>query len=111
MHAEWTFIVWLIVVVLVFFLTRNYNITWWSSLVLALLAGLFVIMIGAGFCLRDLDGKDCDDESSDYRGGRRGKRKDNSQFVLSLLGFFFLISIVVIVIYLVQRVFDDQCPC
>nr|QBK89923.1 MAG: uncharacterized protein LCPAC101_02060 [Pithovirus LCPAC101] len=110
MAVEWTFIVWLIIVVLVFFLTRNYNITWWSSLVLALLAGLFVLLIGVGLCFRDSVGGDCDDESSDFSSRHSRKRCDNG-FALPLLGFILLISVVVIVIYLIQRVFDDQCPC
>jgi uncharacterized membrane protein len=109
MGVEWTFIIWLIVVILVFFLARNYNITWWSSLVLALWAGLFILLIGCGYCLFEL-GSDCrdDDSSCDYR---KKKRNGDNSLVMSLLGFILLISIVVIVIYNVQRIFDDQCEC
>ena len=93
------FIIWILVVVVIFFLARNYNITWWSSLVLALFFGLLVLLTAVH--LRGSD-DDCDDDS-------RGKG-DLGNVGRWVLGFFALISIIIVIIYVIQRVFEDQCP-
>lgn len=99
----YAFIIWILVVVVVFFLARNYNITWWSSLVLALFIGLLVLV--SAVWLRDFRGEDCDD-SDDSRDRKCGEWNDLGRWVLC---FFALISIIIVIIYVIQRVFEDQC--
>lgn len=106
MGVEYCLIVWLIVVIVIFFLARNYNITWWSSLVLALFFGLLVIIAGVHLGYRN-DKCDDDSESSCDR-----HKKDDSKYGFAevLLALLVLISVVVVVVYIIQRVFDDKCP-
>lgn len=45
MDLSWALIIWLIVVILVFILARNFRIRFWSALVLALIVGAIVLGI------------------------------------------------------------------
>lgn len=105
MGVEYCLIVWLIVVIVIFFLARNYNITWWSSLVLALFFGLLVII--AAVHLGHTNDR-CDDDSESSHDGHK-KGYSNYGFGELLLGLLVLISVVIVVVYIIQRVFDDKC--
>lgn len=106
MGIEFSFIVWLIVVIIVFFLARNYNISWWSSLVLALFFGLIILGLALGWDLNNNDNDDEECSSSSSRGHGKNK-KDFARPILGLLG---LISVVIVTVYVVQKVFEDTCP-
>lgn len=106
MGIEIVFIIWILVVVIIFFLARNYNITWWSSLVLALFFGLLVLLAAIHLPTDDLLGKrkDRDESSCD-----RDRKDDRLTAGKAILGLLALISIVIIIIYIIQRVFEDRC--
>lgn len=103
MGIEIIFIIWLLIIIVVFFLARNYNITWWSSLVLAVFFGLLVLLTALHLPL------DCEDEDKSESWSSGKNWKDRFDAGRAILGLIAVISIVIVVIYLVQRVFEDQC--
>ena len=100
MGLEFVFFIWIIIVIIIFFLARNYNITWWSSLVLALFFGLLVLIAAIHLPLGE-----CHEDDSSY------DRHRDSEWDLGkvILGLIAIISIVIVIIYIIQRVFEDQC--
>lgn len=100
----YVFIIWLLVFVVVFFLARNYNITWWSSLVLALFIALLVLL--AAIHLRGFWKSEDDEESSDNYRKSKDSYSNTGSVILCLLA---LISVIVVIIYVIQQVFEDTC--
>lgn len=107
MGIEIIFIIWLLVIIVIFFLARNYGITWWSSLVLALFFGLLVLACAICLPTDDLFGKDCDDESSSDRD--RKSKKNGLKAGQAILCLLALISLIVIIIYIIQKTFSNTC--
>lgn len=105
MGIEVIFIIWLLILIVVFFLARNYNITWWSSLVLAVFFGLLVLLTALHLPF------DCEEDDKDKGESWSSSKnwKDRFDASRAILGLIAVISIVIVVIYLVQRVFEDQC--
>lgn len=109
--VEFAILLWVIILVIVFFILKAYRITWWSSLVFAMLVSWIVLCLTYPFnscCMFGRNGsEECDDDECD----RHGKHKGSNSKISNDAGLFCLISsvtIIIVIVYLIQRVFRDR---
>jgi uncharacterized membrane protein len=88
MSCEFAFLLWLLVLVVLFFILRNYGITWWSSLVFGLIIAWIVLVLVYPF---------------DISGGRY-----NMHYGDGLVGLITLVTVIIVIVYLIQQVFTDR---
>ena len=89
MHQEFALLIWLLVLVILFFILRSYCIRWWSAFVFALfIAWIVLVAVYA---------------PSGYRNG--GWNRCNSDWFVGLIS---LVTFVIILVYVGQRVFHDR---
>src|SRR5665811_296058 len=101
MGAEWSFLLWIIVLVVVFFILRNFGIGWWPALVGALIIAWFFL----AFAFPWVEG--CPD--GDHGGnGVLGRFRLNVDSRAAGVGVIGLITIILVLIYLFQQIFKDR---
>ena len=88
MGQEFAFLLWLLVLVVIFFILKSYRVTWWSSLVFALLVAWIVLAFIYPFHVQN--------------GVYMAQSADK------LLGLISIVTIVILIIYIIQRVFTDR---
>ena len=90
MGSEFAFLLWLLVLVVLFFILRSYGITWWSSLVFALIISWVVLVLVYPF------------------------EVVNGQYVMQaadkLVALITLITVIIVIVYIIQQVFTDRDP-
>lgn len=112
MGIEFAFVLWIIIVVVVFFIVRSYGVHWWSAIVFALLtAWVLLAVLFPWDNIFDLFRKDddhhreCDRDECDHRDCGRRKKDCTGAWLFCFIG---LLTVVVVVVYLIQRVFRDR---
>lgn len=102
MGCEFAFFAWLIIFIVLFFVVRAYHTNWWSTFVFALFFSTLILLFIYPM----------DDFQLDLLTSRRNKHdRDCSRRITSdrLLALIVLITLVVLIVYLFQRVFNDRC--
>lgn len=97
--VEFALLLWIIILVAVFFILKAYRITWWSSLVFSLLVSWIVLCLVYPFSSCGhfgCRGEHCNNDSNGWKTGD------------ALFLFVGLITIIIVIIYLIQRVFRDR---
>lgn len=118
MGIEFCFVLWIIILVVVFFIVRSFGVRWWSSLVFALVVAwiLLVVLFPMDhvfnlfgiFHGKDRDGhhdRDCDRDDCDDRDCGRHEKDCSGGW---LFCFITLLTVVIVIVYLIQRVFRDR---
>ena len=114
MSVEFAFLLWVIILVIIFFILKAYRITWWSSLVFALIVSWIVLCLVYpmsrcgnkdkrhssydGYTDYESD-YDCDDHHDD----KHEWRSEDALFCLITL-----VTVVIVLVYIIQRVFRDR---
>lgn len=119
--VEFAILLWIIILVIVFFILKTYRITWWSSLVFSMLVSWIVLCLAYPFsaCPKfnrsdkrsnnhsNKYSSECSDDDCD-------RHRNHMTFTNNITnedGLFYLISlvtIVIVIVYLIQRVFRDR---
>ena len=90
MNPETAILIWLVVFVLLFVILWFYGIRTWSALVFSLFIALIILLLLFPFRV--------------INGFYRYQTNDN------LVAFIFVITVILVTIYIVQRVFSDRKP-
>ena len=90
MNPESAILIWLVVFVLLFVILWFYGIRTWSALVFSLFIALIILLLLFPFRV--------------INGFYRYQTNDN------LVAFIFVITVILVTIYIVQRVFSDRKP-
>lgn len=103
MNSEFAFLVWFLVLIVVYIILKYNHVNSWSSFIFAVLISYIFLVV----CREDPNKchKDCEDDDE-----KRCGEKKNDLFCFNK-GFFAFISIVtfiLIIIYIFQRVFADR---
>ena len=88
MGQEFAFLLWLLILIVLFFILRSYNITWWSSLVFSLVVAWIILCLVYPFQI----------QNGVYISHPTDK----------LVALISIVTIVILIIYIIQRVFTDR---
>lgn len=101
MSQEFSFLVWFLVLVVVYIMLKYNNINAWSSLVFALLIS-YIFLIVCNGCghgdHKDRKEEDCDEKN----------RHCGLDFNMGFFAFISIVTFVIIIIYIFQKVFADK---
>jgi len=116
MSVEFAILLWIIVLVIVFFILKTYRITWWSSLVFAMLVSWIILCLAYPFSTcpkfnRNNHSNKYSSECRDDDFDRHDKHRESEHNITNDDELFLLISLVtilIVIVYLIQRVFRDR---
>jgi len=104
MRSDFAFLVWFLILIVVYIILKYNNVNSWSAFIFALLVAYIFLIV----CMQDTERCHRDNECDENY-----KHKDKNMFCLDI-GFFAFISLltfVLIIIYIFQKVFADRQAC